>query len=354
MIRKLPVSLLFWCIACGTMEENGGTPEPTVEVQEAIQGGTVVSASSLSRRTTVSIVTATLNKTSFCSGTIIGLSHVLTASHCTLVAGTTRVNFFSDGATLLTSRGVDQVFMPNWVNPLTETTESPDGQLRDIAVLHLTAPIPAGFNVAVLPTADVDAHTKPGQSVTAVGAGFHDGVVATGTQLRARVVNILNVDASAANSDGSLYVSEWATDGGDSGGPIYASLPGGQVKVIGVLWGHRFRAASAAIRSYYTVVRDHVGWIQSAMAGTVSPTRILERVPEACNGTVTFSPSGVTLTRSSAADPFFSDFQTVDWACDGTAESTTCPPGTNLIRALRNPAGSRDFLVECRQVNPAT
>jgi hypothetical protein len=355
MRREVIIALLAGgCIANVEPTDLESGDDETSVVEQDIQNGVVVSASSFSRRATVAITPSTKGGVR-CTGTIIGSSHILTGSRCGTTVGAT-VSFFATGTSIAEKRSVDRVYLPNWVNPLTQTVESPEGQMRDIAVLHLSSPIPAGFVIAKLPTVNFDSETQDGKTVTAVGAGTHEGVVPTGTQLRARTVKILNVDELSANSDGGLYVSEWVENSGDGGGPIFASVTGG-VKIIGVLWGHHYRPASAANRSYYTVVRDHVEWIKSAMSNSVAPTRILKRVDAACNTTVKFSNIGTdTLLAPSDSKAYLFEVASpnVKWLCNGTLETTACPVGTSVVRALRNPVGSRDFIVECRQKNPAT
>ena len=210
---------------------------------------------------------------SFCSGTLVAPTWVLTAAHCVTGpaqlaagAGPTDIRFFvgADARPPVEGQrpasGAFHAVARAFVHP---SYREPGFGLDDIALLQLAAPVQG-----VTPIRMHAAAAPAGGSLLYVGFGVSDGVAQTGAGVKrstnARVGRVL----------GTTYTSEHQGSGvcyGDSGGPGLVAV-GGAYEVVGVNSKAAGNGAvgDCALASLQTRVDAYATWVGSVMGAGVS------------------------------------------------------------------------------------
>ncbi|MFO0593034.1 MAG: trypsin-like serine protease [Polyangiaceae bacterium] len=187
-----------------------------------------------------------------CTGTIIGPRTILAASHCEIVPND-EIRFYTstdvgnapppDPAT---ARFVQSVTIPAGVSPSNSDFIDSNGKFADVAVIRLTADVPATSVVG-----DMN-WVYPGSSTwgTKVGGARTSALINDRGFLR--MTN--DMTASGSDGDGGYYTLVDQTTPGDSGGPFYVAS-----RTIGTLYG------SVGTQNRYTSVPFHLNFIVNAM-----------------------------------------------------------------------------------------
>jgi hypothetical protein len=229
------------------------------EQQEAIRNGSRAAPADLIWKSTVGVLTMlSNNEVAYCSGTIVSSNYVLTAAHCNPILGKTWVQYYWGAYPSASSAWVTAIFTkPGVVRP--DKLYDNEGNFADLALMKLDRPIPNGHVPAELPLPDYFNSTSTKWSG---GCGSHDGVVASGRELRWVADQIVS-----PNDDwGYFYLNGSYTNGGDSGGPVF-EMNYGNLRLLGVLWGEELRPGSFSSVAKYTSVAhsSHLTWILSSL-----------------------------------------------------------------------------------------
>jgi hypothetical protein len=282
--KLISSSILLAFAGCAT--DNLDSPAEN-EAISALESGSTA-ALDWQRRSGALLTVNGTKATRRCTGTIIGPRHVLTAASCEPLVGEV-VLFYTSSSQVDESsdRVIDSVVFPAGVDPRDDDyTESSNNEFADLAIVHLSAALPAGTAIApaawIYPLGGDDAGFK-------VGAGEHD-VNPTSAQLLTRS----DFTYSDNDNDGHFLTENQQTDNEDKGGPFYFDR-----QVLGVLngsaweWANRDKYASVPERISFVVANNGFVWNGGP---TMSHTRMTGTVSEM------FTTSSFTVCRYACAN----------------------------------------------------
>lgn len=232
------------CVADGSIDETTPEDEPVGEANQPITDGSPADMFSRQR--------AGFFMHAGCTGTIIGPRTLLASAHCQ-IALSEEVRFYTsadlgsapppDPATV---RFVQSVIIPPGVAPASDDYTDLSGKFADVAVVRLSADVPATSTVAEMNW------VYPGAATwgTKVGGARTSALINDRGFLRMT----FDMTATASDGDGGYYTYQNQTTPGDSGGPFYVSS-----RTIGTLSGH------LGAQNRYASVPFHLHFILNAM-----------------------------------------------------------------------------------------
>jgi hypothetical protein len=243
-----------------------GAPEETSQAASAINGGNFAASWQWQRSASFG----------YCTGTIIGVRHVLTAAHCTPAVNDI-VRFYVTNTTVDTTQGarVAAVTMRPGVMPSVSDYTDTNGDFADFAVVRLDRDIPSTSRVATM------SWYYPGDDAQGfkVGQGAHNGSLNPSGSL----MTINDQTYSSDDNSGHFLSENEQTNPGDSGGAFFRST-GSSVthrNLLGVLYGDVFEWEW---RNKYTSVPEHLPFILNAMGYSASFSALASpRLPSAAN-----------------------------------------------------------------------
>jgi secreted trypsin-like serine protease len=267
--------------ACGRSEQTsdikivGGT-----EVGEEVMDARRLSTVALTTDLKLGSGSPLDNGGSFCSGTIVGPRHIVTASHCLQAfdAGTLQkkdeyvlpeaTDFIVAFGTHVSKdghwvRAAEVIPHANWDVTATISIK-PDKPGNDIGMVILSEDIPEGFQPAMI--ADTGKTVGQGEELIMAGYGITRSVKKNDTG----ILRQAEVPALEADNIGQRIVSGKWFEGvcsGDSGGPAYVKKDG-QLYFTGIAstGAMLFGRWCIGIRNSHTDVRYYQDWINEKMA----------------------------------------------------------------------------------------
>ncbi len=231
---------------------------------DGIIGGKDISSSDPLIKGIVAVYNA--SEGALCTGSLLQNNVVLTAAHC---IGEKPSDLFVLFDTVLSGSSLRRPVDQTEVSAEWATNQDNDTNTGDIAVLHFTGTLPAGYAAATLLT-DISV-LKAGATVTLAGYGISNGVTSEGAgTLRETDVTI----ADAAFSKTEIKLDQTHGQGachGDSGGPAYIQVNGQYF-----LWGITSRGVDdpnndCSRYSAYTDAVAYADWLKAASARVAAP-----------------------------------------------------------------------------------
>ena len=266
------------------LEQGLAAPEPSTTAK--IVGGIAAPAGKFPFQTAL-IVAGTPEGSEhfgqFCGGSLIAQNWVLTAAHCVPGTDPDEVDVYIGSSVLPSGQGgstseggvrssVDAIVVHDAYNPATSD--------NDIALLHLTGPIPTELQTAVVATPDHDKqYAVPLGDAVVIGWGATAEGAGTTPQLMRVWVDIQDSQVCEANYQ-EVIPSLQITDNmlcaglpgggqdscqGDSGGFLGTPLGNREYVQLGVV-SFGIGCARPKLFGVYTRVANYAEWIQDQMA----------------------------------------------------------------------------------------
>lgn len=242
-----------------TWESSGIVGGQAVDSQDPIARSTVALYWNMRRGAPVAL---------FCTGTLIGPRHILTAAHCledlakalntsvALLPNRIRVGF---GAKLVELSWDQQrrlsVVQQVYVHPAYRAKRL-NRDFADIAIIEMRDPAPGGF--VPVPLAGPE-FLQRGQRLIVAGFGkLESGASEPSKVLQKIKLTLANPQYSGTQFTHRVHLSK-SPCSGDSGGPAYVDLGDGQLAVLGVV---SWTVSGCFLKGAYTSVPVFSDWIR--------------------------------------------------------------------------------------------
>lgn len=228
---------------------------------------------------------------SFCGGTYLDSTHVLTAAHCFYDSDEARL--FAIAVPQLQNESdypyasyIERLRISEVYYPDNYSNDSSKLYPNDIAIVTLEDPMSIGEAIT---TADDESYRSADESFVAVGHGNTMSGVDDADSLQAASLNyVTNSVCQGVFADGDALTSKQicfggdysdatglrnATCNGDSGGAVYWQ-DGSVLTQVGItsFGPSTCGIASADVTSVFTEITDYQDWIDEVLDGTISPT----------------------------------------------------------------------------------
>jgi secreted trypsin-like serine protease len=217
----------------------------------------------------------------FCGGSLIDRNWVLTAAHCLPNTAATDLDVYVGSNVLPTGDGSSGSGIRSHVDDIIVHPAYDDATSdNDIALLHLSGPVPADLGTAVVATPELDQlYNFPQGDAVVIGWGHTTEGGNTTPTLRRVWVDVQDSAVCESNYQAvipsveitdNMFCAGLAGGGkdscqGDSGGFIGAPLGGGNYVQLGVVsWG--VGCARPDLFGVYTRVGNYTDWIAEQMA----------------------------------------------------------------------------------------
>jgi secreted trypsin-like serine protease len=258
-MNRTLLALLLTGITLTSCAPNTNNTEGIQTSGEGIIGGWEAKPTDLVQESIVAVYDT--NGGQLCTGSLLPGNLVLTAAHCIGDDPEAMYIFFD---TKLTQKSIRRQVDKVEISQYWETRQNADKDTGDIALVHFTGSVPAGYKPAkFLSAADKKALTK-GTEVVLAGYGISNGVTEEGAGVL-RVTKVKIEDPSFSDSEIKLNQTEGTgACHGDSGGPAYMVIKGHHY-----LWGVTSRGVQdknndCSQFSAYTNTLYYKSWINRA------------------------------------------------------------------------------------------
>jgi secreted trypsin-like serine protease len=260
------------CTVLGTVACSKPSASNNQLLPSGIIGGTDATGSEDFSKSIVSVYNTV--ETSLCTASLISDSIAVTAAHCVAGAKASDLNVLF-GTDLTNGTAAAQEVVAFEANALYATNSEQEFNTGDIALVHFSGGLPAGYQVAQV-LGDLSA-LQNGTSVLLAGYGINDGVKSTGAGILRFVQTAIE---NAAYSTSEVLIDQTQGRGachGDSGGPAYV-----QVNGQWLLWGVTNRGVNdpsnnCSVASAYTSIPYYQDWIQTTAAKLLKSRRTPSR-----------------------------------------------------------------------------
>jgi len=258
VVARCVFGVAMTCTVIGTVGCSKPSASNNQALTSGIIGGTNATGSEDFSKSIVSVYNTV--ETSLCTASLLSDSIAVTAAHCVAGAKASDLNVLF-GTDLTNGTAPAQEVVAFEANALYATNSEQEFNTGDIALVHFSGGLPAGYQAAKI-LGDFSA-LQNGTAVLLAGYGINDGVKSTGAGILRYVQTAIE---NAAYSTSEVLIDQTQGRGachGDSGGPAYV-----QVNGQWLLWGVTNRGVNdpsnnCSVASAYTSIPYYQSWIQT-------------------------------------------------------------------------------------------
>jgi secreted trypsin-like serine protease len=286
--------------ACAPQSKNSSSYQSSETQKSNIVGGTNATSAEQKQNGIVEILIFIQNQagqqgTATCTGTLISKNIVLTAAHCLMSQGITRIGvvFATDTASATQTDvrfAVDGIVHPQFLDGYDPNSSNDNLIWNDIAILKLASDAPADFKFARLPTSLTEVSLVPNSKVTLAGYGITNAIVRKvvldqdgkavldkdgneqfveiPSEGSGKLRKIENVTVKEVSADQKEIILDQSTGfgacHGDSGGPAFVTADSGSLIQVGITSRGTDKLGNCNQSAIYTSVASHLAWIDQA------------------------------------------------------------------------------------------